>query len=193
MITEINLPRSLLRAAICSSIAPLFRPLKLSQIYALWFFIPHQPTSSLIAHTNISLKDNNNACIKSYLTNIKYDMYVHVRSLITRERIYRCKQNLACSCLETRNRFWKGHSSKKVSCVVLPLRVVTLARKIRRIELRQDHSCLFRRNYSNKHQNSEESVLGSSSGRKDFSVYWKLTSVDDCLAASELRIMKQQL
>jgi hypothetical protein len=84
-------------------------------------------------------------------------MCVYVCSLIGREGINQFAPTVACLPLETRKRFQKGkNSEKKVPWVRVPVRVVSVARKLRTIEeRRQDQSCLFRReDYRNKSHNS---------------------------------------
>jgi hypothetical protein len=67
--------------------------------------------------------------------------------------------NLTCSWLETRKRFQKGQNYEKVSWVRVPVRMVSVARKLSAIkERRQDQNRLFRRGYYRNTGHNQEKL-----------------------------------
>jgi hypothetical protein len=69
---------------------------------------------------------------------------VCVCSLIAQKRINRFVPNLACLFFEIKKRIYKGYNSEKVSWVRVPVKMVSVARKISSIEeQRKEQNCLI--------------------------------------------------
>jgi hypothetical protein len=82
-------------------------------------------------------------------------LYVNLKLCVcspkTREGIHQFTPNLAFLFLETRKRFQKGQNAEKLYWVRVPARVISVTRKLRTIEGRQDKNYLFwRGDYGNQ-------------------------------------------
>jgi SpoU rRNA methylase family enzyme len=91
----------------------------------------------------------------------KLKLHVFICTIIVRERINEFSWYLACLLLRTRKGFCKGRNFEKLPRVRIPVRAVSVARKLSLMEeLRHDESCWFLRGYYRSKGQNHESCPG---------------------------------